>query len=76
MIFLCYVYRDTITESEIREYVDEYLDLLMNATSEKEFIIDYHQFYPINFDLEIVSNLYPEMYPFLKNYYYMTHNIF
>jgi hypothetical protein len=38
----------------------------MNAISEKEFIIDYHKFYPINSDVEIVSNLYPEMY--VKNY--------
>jgi len=44
----------------------------MNATSEKEFIIDYHQFYPINSDVEIVSKLYPEMYPFVKNYYYIN----
>lgn len=42
----------------------------MNAISEKEFIIDYHQFYPIDVDLEIITKLYPEMYPFffLRNY--------
>ncbi|RLU22676.1 hypothetical protein DMN91_004954 [Ooceraea biroi] len=52
---------NTITESEIREYIDAYLDLLMNAISEKEFIMDYHQFYPINCDLETISKLYPEI---------------
>lgn len=56
-------------ESEIRNCIDEYLNLLMNAISEKEFIIDYHEFYPINVDLETVSTLCPEMYPFLRNYY-------
>lgn len=57
-------------ESEIRNCIDEYLNLLMNAMSEKEFIIDYHNFYPINVDLETVSTLCPEMYPFLEKLQY------
>lgn len=56
--------RNTITEGEIRNCIDEYLNSLMNAISEKEFIIDYHQFYPIDVDLEIMTKLCPEMYPF------------
>ncbi|XP_072749358.1 activating signal cointegrator 1 complex subunit 2 [Anoplolepis gracilipes] len=52
---------NTIMESEVRNCVDEYVNLLMNAMSEKEFIIDYHNFYPINMDLEIVSTLCPEI---------------
>lgn len=55
-------------ESEIRNCIDEYLNLLMNAMSEKEFIIDYHEFYPINVDLATISILCPEMYPFLRNF--------
>lgn len=51
-------------ESEVRNCIDEYLNLLMNAISEKEFIIDYHEFYPVNVDLETISILCPEMYPF------------
>lgn len=43
----------------------------MNAISEKEFIIDYHQFYPIDVDLEIITKLYPEMYPFFKKLHYI-----
>jgi len=38
----------------------------MNAISEKEFIIDYHQFYPIDDDLEIMTKSCPEVYPFFK----------
>lgn len=52
---------NTITEGEIRKYIDEYLDLLMNAISEKEFIMDYHQFYPIDLDLATITNLCPEI---------------
>lgn len=36
----------------------------MNAISEKEFIMDYHNFYPIDHDLKIISKLHPDMYPF------------
>lgn len=52
---------NTIMESEVRNCIDEYLNLLMNAISEKEFIIDYHEFYPVNVDLETISILCPEM---------------
>ncbi|EGI59668.1 Activating signal cointegrator 1 complex subunit 2 [Acromyrmex echinatior] len=52
---------NTITENEIRNCVDKYLDSLMNAISEKEFIIDYHQFYPVDTDLQIMAKLYPEI---------------
>ncbi|XP_011252565.2 activating signal cointegrator 1 complex subunit 2 isoform X1 [Camponotus floridanus] len=52
---------NTITESEVRNYIDEYLNLLMNAMTEKEFIIDYHEFYPINVDLANLSTLCPEI---------------
>jgi len=46
------------------------LDSLISAISEKEFIIDYHQFYPVDADLQIITKLYPEMYPFLKSLQY------
>lgn len=62
---VCYIFRN-VTDGEIRNCIDEYLDSLTNAISEKEFIIDYHQFYPVNLDLEAISKLYPEMYPFFK----------
>lgn len=43
--------------------MDDYLDLLSNAISEKEFITDYHQFYPVGSDLEELSKICPELYP-------------
>ncbi|TGZ50248.1 activating signal cointegrator 1 complex subunit 2 [Temnothorax longispinosus] len=52
---------NTITEDEIRNCIDEYLNLLINAISEKEFIIDYHQFYPIDIDLKNMTKLCPEV---------------
>ncbi|XP_011866691.1 PREDICTED: activating signal cointegrator 1 complex subunit 2-like isoform X2 [Vollenhovia emeryi] len=52
---------NTITEGEIRNCIDEYLNTLMNAISEKEFIIDYHQFYPIDADLEHITKLCPDV---------------
>ncbi|XP_029169815.1 activating signal cointegrator 1 complex subunit 2 [Nylanderia fulva] len=55
------IQENMIMESEIRNCIDEYLNLLMNAISEKEFIIDYHEFYPINTDLETISSLHPEI---------------
>lgn len=32
--------------------------------SEKEFIMDYHKFYPIDADLKVVSEIYSDVYPF------------
>ncbi|XP_018347696.1 PREDICTED: activating signal cointegrator 1 complex subunit 2 isoform X1 [Trachymyrmex septentrionalis] len=52
---------NTITENEIRNCIDKYLDSLINAISEKEFIMDYHQFYPVDADLQIMAKLYPEI---------------
>lgn len=44
--------------------MDEYLDLLSSVISEKEFVTDYDQFYPIKSDLYILSTLCPDPYPF------------
>lgn len=52
---------NTITEDEIRTCIDEYLNSLMTAISEKEFIMDFHRFYPINVDLDIMTKLCPEL---------------
>lgn len=56
--------RTTLEETEIKEHINNYLILLTNAVSEKEFITDYNQFYPIQSDLEVLSMIFPEMYPF------------
>ncbi|XP_035727074.1 activating signal cointegrator 1 complex subunit 2-like [Vespa mandarinia] len=59
---------DTFTEEEIKERVDDYLNLLSNAISEKEFITDYHQFYPVGSDLEELSKICPELDTIKRNY--------
>lgn len=58
--------RSTIKEAEVKERVDEYLNLLTLAISEKEFITDYDQFYPVKLDLLILSNFCPDAYPFVN----------
>ncbi|XP_011148147.1 activating signal cointegrator 1 complex subunit 2 isoform X2 [Harpegnathos saltator] len=60
---------DTITEDEVRNFIDQYLYSLTNAISEKEFIIDYHKFYPIDYDLEVVSKFYPDVDYILNSLY-------
>lgn len=58
--------RNVIKEAEVKERVDEYLNLLTLAISEKEFITDYDQFYPVKLDLTILSNICPDAYPFVN----------
>ncbi|KAG7210834.1 hypothetical protein KM043_012319 [Ampulex compressa] len=50
-----------IEDSEVKERVDKYLAFLSNIVSEKEFITDYNQFYPINEDLQLLSTLCPDV---------------
>lgn len=59
-------FRNSIKEAELKERVDEYLNLLINVISEKEFITDYVQFYPIELDLIVFSQICPDLYPFLN----------
>ncbi|XP_078033960.1 activating signal cointegrator 1 complex subunit 2 [Augochlora pura] len=51
---------DPTSEADIKELVEEYFTFLMYAVSEKEFITDYDQFYPVKRDLDILTNIYPE----------------
>ncbi|XP_050591798.1 activating signal cointegrator 1 complex subunit 2 [Bombus affinis] len=57
-----------IKEAEVKERVDEYLNLLTLAISEKEFITDYDQFYPVKLDLTILSNICPDADTIKYNY--------
>ncbi|KAK2577513.1 hypothetical protein KPH14_003608 [Odynerus spinipes] len=59
---------DILTVEEIKEQVDDYLNFLSNAISEKEFITDYHQFYPVGSDLEELSKICPELDTIKRNY--------
>lgn len=62
------MHRNTISEAEIKERVDDFINLLANASSEKEFITDYDRFYPVQQDLMMLLNICPELYPFLIRY--------
>ncbi|CAL7945548.1 unnamed protein product [Xylocopa violacea] len=55
-------------ETEIKERVDDYLNLLNNAISEKEFITDYNQFFPVENDLKQLSIICPEVDTIKCNY--------
>jgi hypothetical protein len=54
---------DTITEAEVKRYVDDYVGVLTECLTEKVFIRDYHSLYPIDQDLDAMSQVCPEMYP-------------
>lgn len=49
------------SDVELKRRIEHYLDLVTQAISEKEFIADYHQFYPVDVDLEILSQLSPDV---------------
>ncbi|XP_031833003.2 activating signal cointegrator 1 complex subunit 2 [Nomia melanderi] len=52
---------NTISEADVKEQVEEYFTFLTYAISEKEFITDYDQFYPVESDLKVLSTIYPEL---------------
>lgn len=56
---------DTIAEAEVKRHVDDYVGVLTECLTEKVFIRDYHSLYPIDQDLDAMSQVCPEMY-FLK----------
>jgi activating signal cointegrator complex subunit 2 len=60
--FLCHC-SDTITEAEVKRCVDDYVGVLTECLTEKVFIRDYHSSYPIDQDLDAMSQVCPEMYP-------------
>lgn len=57
--------RNTASETEVKNRAENYLDLISHGLAEKEFITDYHRFYPVDDDLEILSQVCPEVYPFI-----------
>ncbi|PNF14341.1 hypothetical protein B7P43_G05576 [Cryptotermes secundus] len=52
---------DTTTEAEVKRYVDDYVGVLTECLTEKMFIRDYHSLYPIDEDLDAMSQVCPEM---------------
>jgi hypothetical protein len=57
---------DTVTEAEVKRHVDDYVGVLTECLSEKVFIHDYHSAYPVDQDLDAMSQVCPEMYPLYK----------
>lgn len=53
-----------MTDEEMKDKADSYISFLTIALSEKEFAIDYNKLYPIDLDLNIITQLCPDMYPF------------
>ncbi|XP_021932791.1 activating signal cointegrator 1 complex subunit 2 isoform X2 [Zootermopsis nevadensis] len=52
---------DSVTEAEVKRHVDDYVGVLSECLSEKMFIHDYHLAYPIDQDLDAMSQVCPEM---------------
>ncbi|KAJ9593726.1 hypothetical protein L9F63_014699, partial [Diploptera punctata] len=52
---------DTLTEAEAKRNVDDYVGVLTECLSEKVFIRDYHSIYPVDQDLDAMSQVCPEM---------------
>jgi hypothetical protein len=61
-----FYYSDTITEVEVKRYVDDYLGVLTECLTDKIFIHDYHSAYPVDQDLDTMSQVCPEMYPLYR----------
>jgi len=59
-------YSDTITEVEVKRYVDDYVGVLTECLTENIFICDYHSAYPVDQDLDTMSQVCPEMYPLYR----------
>jgi hypothetical protein len=57
---------ETVTEAEVKRHVDDYLGVLTECLSEKVFICDYHSAYPVDLDLDAVSQVCQEVYPLCK----------
>jgi hypothetical protein len=53
----------TTTEAEVKRCVNDYVEVLTECLTEKVFIRDYHSLYPIDEDLDAMSQVCAEMYP-------------
>ncbi|XP_058799913.1 activating signal cointegrator 1 complex subunit 2 [Phymastichus coffea] len=53
--------KDSFPPSEVEEVIEQLLNSLSCTLSEKEFVIDYHNLYPITDDLQILLELNPNI---------------
>lgn len=55
----------------MKSRVDHFLELVFNALTESEFMLDYLLHYPIDVDIDILTHICPTMYP-LKNIHFFN----
>lgn len=68
MFKLGYVSSSFSGETEAQEkHVEEYINLLTTALEDEKFFFDYHSIYPVKFQIEMINDLCPNLYPFYAN---------
>jgi len=55
--------RDRMSNEELKEEVDEYLNSVTDCLTEHTFMQDYHNVYGIDVDLDSIAQISPDMYP-------------
>lgn len=65
--FIQNIYRNSFSNSEIGESIEDFLTNVMYTLSEREFVIDYHNLYPFTEDFQLISELYSDLYPLHNN---------
>lgn len=58
-------FRSNLSEEEIKGCVDNFLAVLSEFLADKVFIQDYNKVYPVDNDLSMLSQICPELYPFM-----------
>lgn len=53
--------KDLLSETEVKKKIDDYLAVLTESASEKIFTRDYHSYYQLDSDLEIIMQLCPDL---------------
>nr|CAD7433128.1 unnamed protein product [Timema monikensis] len=59
------VLRPSLSEMERKNRVEDYMSVLTECLSEKVFMRDYHKYFPVDVDLELLSMVSQEVYPFI-----------
>lgn len=55
-------------ENTAKERADEFLNYLTSVISDRHFIMDYNELFPIQDDLEMLHQFTSDMYPFINNF--------
>lgn len=66
---LSFIINEAMNDAKRRqEYVEEYLLIISELLSENLFIADYHNLYPIDLDVDVLSQIYPNVDTMKINY--------